>query len=177
MRILLILIVLAAVGAAAFRFNANFREKVRGYQVSGGDKERFEAYKQGKSLFGATYKGAGHLDYRSWGDDEGENATLVSGSVWLARGIASQTDAEGTKTDLPWCMAFDRAKGTALAFESGAKATEALKNFDTRQETGSAPVSPSPLASPKATPTPGSWMWGKDGRSSLDQPAFKTHPH
>jgi len=172
MRILLILIILVAAGAAYFHYNADFRETLRPYWMEQSDKDRFEAYKKGKSLFAGTYKGPEHLEYRAWGDEgNSEQATLVSGSTWLVRGIASKVDSDGSKSDLQWCMAYDRSKGTALAFESGEKATEALKNFDNPgsqpqpPKTGAATPNPASqiLNGGKPTPVPGAWMWKKDG--------------
>jgi hypothetical protein len=183
MRILLILIIVAAIGAGAYFSDPRVREKVRGFQVSDTDRERFEAYKQGKELFKAGWTDASRAEFKVWGDDPSETATSVPGrtGIWLARGSVT-VDSGGTKAEEPWCIAFDRTSGHALGHALvGSEAAEGLKRFDSgevQKAGGSAPGAPGQAnIIGKPTPAPGSWMWSKEGRPSLDQPAYKGKPH
>ena len=177
MRFLLFLLLLGTAAAGAYYCNGNVREAVRGHMIDSSDRERFEAYKQGKSLLKASWPEAAQADFKSWGDDASENAGLISGTLWLARGKA-MVPVDGTKTETPWCIEFDRSTGNALGRASGAEAAEVLRKLDsgelkpTNIQTdgpGKKIVAPSSVT-PKPTPAPGAWMWKKEGRSALEMP-------
>lgn len=177
MRFLLFLLLLGGAAAGAFYCNSNIRETVRGHMIDSSDRERFEAYKQGKSLLKASWPEAAQADFKSWGDDASETASLVSGTLWLARGKA-MVPVDGTKTETPWCIEFDRTTGNALGRASGTEAAEVLRKLDSGElkptniqtEGPARKIVVAPSVTPKPTPVPGAWMWQKDGRGALEMP-------
>jgi hypothetical protein len=93
----------------------------------------------------------------------------------MARGhyVANKNGAD---TEEQWCEVFDRGTGAHEGQAVEAKAEDTLKKLDAGEfrkkpaptAGSSAPVIPGAGAQ---KPAAGSWMWGKEGRGALDQPA------
>jgi hypothetical protein len=190
MRFLLLLILVVAGGGVAFFYhNEAFRDRFRGWRISDEDRARFEAYEKGKAVFRSAWSGAGSAHFQAWNDDAGETAAPldadgVTGDIWMARGHFTVAK-NGAEVQEQWCQAFDRATGANKGLAVDHQAEDALRKLDAgeyrkkpAQTAGAASSGPPgqgllPGQAAPQKPAAGSWMWGKDGRSALDQPAKK----
>jgi hypothetical protein len=174
-----LLLILGGVGAAAYYTKPELREKFREkFQLADEDRERFDAYQQGKALFKSTWEEAPNATFEAWGDDALETATLVGGDVWMARGHVTVNKGGDAKLQEAWCLAFDRKKGTAVGRAVGKEAEDTEAKIDSGEVQKSmvqAVKAAIPTPIPKATPVPGSWMWEKTGRGPLEGPAKKAN--
>jgi hypothetical protein len=180
--LLLLILVVAGGGAYYFYHDTAFRERVRSWRIADEDRDRYDAYEKGKAVFKSTWTGANGVRFEAWGDDAGEtaaplNADGVTGDVWMARGhfITTKNGAEAVEQ---WCQAFDRGTGANEGQAVDAKAEDALRKLDAGeykkkpgQTAGSQASQPVIPGTQPQKPAAGSWMWGKDGRGALDQPA------
>lgn len=168
----LLFVIVFAGGYYVYSTNPELRDKVRGIQVSDDDRAKFDAYLQGKSLLRSALPSGTTVKFEAWGDDANETAqALPVGDLWLAKGHADVSTGGGAPQHESWCIAFDPKSGKVNGEAFGKKADDTISYVDSgKLNQKSAPT----VGSVFATPAPGSWMWSKEHRGALDQPAKPT---
>ena len=184
MRLLLILLILLAAGGwVLYSRSPEARETYRDWRMDSSEKPSFDAFRQGREIFKSKWDKGSTAKFHAYGD-EGEGGGPLVGDVYMAYGVA---DVDGG-TPTPWCIVFNKSTGVDLGHATGDKVQPVVQRFSSgelarslatpapRTEAGSGPASPltgGGILAPRATPQPGSWMWSKDHRGSLDQPAHR----
>lgn len=169
MKTLLLLLLCAGLGIAAFNKSARVREFVRGTVCQPQQLVAMRDYQQGQRLFRAQWPGDPKAEFSAWMDDGNTNSHPLKSDWCAAFGKVSFTML-GTPLRHSWLVVFNRRTSEVMASVVGEEAAETIAQIQHGEYEQLAAAREARAVAQAATPRPGAWLWQR-GRTMLDQGA------